>query len=90
MALIGVPVEEAVRSSPAKLFNMFCRYAGYFEDAPECLYAIRVGSRTFSSNDTLDLRKQFTRRIGTWKRRRTLQANKNREARCRKRKGNTT
>lgn len=37
----------------------FFAYAGYFPDSPAQPYAIRVGSKTFHSNDTADLRQQF-------------------------------
>ena len=68
MALRGVPIEQAVLCTKSELFDLFCEYAGYFEDSPQTPYAISMGSRTLFSEDTADLRRQFNRRVGILKR----------------------
>jgi len=68
MAILGISIEAARRLKPAEIQAAFEKYARYIPDSPRLCYAIRVGSRTLHSDDTLALRLQFGRRISELKR----------------------
>lgn len=59
MAIPALSLDEVMKLNIAGRACYFDEYARYFEDSPEIPYAIRVGSKTFHSNDTLDLKMQF-------------------------------
>ena len=59
MALHAKSFEEVKKMTSEQRTEYFETYAGYFEKSPKSPYAIRIGSRTFHSDDTMDLRRQF-------------------------------
>ena len=59
MALPAQTFAQVKAMSPSGRTSYFQTYGRYFPDSPNKPYAIRVGSKTFFSNDTMDLRKQF-------------------------------
>jgi len=68
MALPAKPIEEIVTMNAAERTEYFEEYARFFEDAPQKPYAIRIGSRTLFSADTMDLKIQFTALVRKLKR----------------------
>lgn len=48
--------------------------AGYMDDVPKYRYVIRVGSKLFMSDDTMDLRKQVDKYIAIQRRSRTIRS----------------
>lgn len=72
MALPCLPTEDILILDRKRRFEYFCEFSRYIEDAPQMRghqYAIRVGSKTFYSDDTRDLRDKFDRHIAVLKRR---------------------
>jgi hypothetical protein len=69
MALPAKPTNEIVTMDEERLEAYFMDYAQYMEDSPNKPYVIRVGSKTLSSDDTMDLRKQFEAHVRKLKRR---------------------
>jgi hypothetical protein len=61
MALPSKPLEEVATMRPKQRTAYFEEFARFIEDAPRLKYAIRVGSQTIFSDDTMDLRKKFDR-----------------------------
>lgn len=59
MALQALPFSQVQAMDSEQRTEYFERFAGFFSDSPRKPYAIRVGSRTLTSADTLDLRQQF-------------------------------
>ena len=55
--------EQLARLTPRELEAHFMEAARFMPDAPNTPYFIRVGSRTLFSADTMDLRKQFERKV---------------------------
>jgi hypothetical protein len=59
MALHALSLERVKAMNKEQRTEYFEKFAGYFWDSPNAPYSIRVGSKTFHSKDTLDLREQF-------------------------------
>jgi hypothetical protein len=59
MALRAKSIEEVRAMNRFQRTEYFEEFAGYFWDSPQKPYAIRVGSTTMMSDDTMDLRQQF-------------------------------
>jgi len=59
MALHALSLKQVLKLDIAGRERYFEDYAGYFPDSPLTPYSIRVGSKTFHSNDTMDLKIQF-------------------------------
>ena len=69
MALPAKPLDEILAMDKERLEGYFMEYAQYMEDSPHKPYVIRVGSKTLSSDDTMNLRKQFEIHVRKLKRR---------------------
>jgi hypothetical protein len=63
MAIPALSLDEVRTMTPEQLTGYFEKYARYFEDSPNKPYAIRIGSKTLLSDDTMDLRQQFDRLV---------------------------
>ena len=71
MALNAKSVIEVAAMNAKQREAYFFEFAGYFEDAPLLPYAIRVGSKTLVSNDTMDLRWKFEKYVRNLRRRKS-------------------
>jgi hypothetical protein len=70
MALPALSASEVVAMSASECFEYFAAYSRYVADAPDKRYAIRVGSVTLASNDTLELRVEFENYVRRLRRKR--------------------
>lgn len=59
MALQAYSLERVLAMTEERREWYFNHFAGYFPRSPQKRYAIRVGSVTLHSNDTMQLREQF-------------------------------
>jgi hypothetical protein len=59
MALKALDLNTVKAMDAERRTAYFEKYAGYFPENPRLRYAIRVGSKTLFSNDTLELRLKF-------------------------------
>jgi hypothetical protein len=57
MALPAKALDDILAMDKEGLEEYFMEFAQYMEDSPNKPYVIRVGSKTLSSDDTMDLRK---------------------------------
>lgn len=69
MPLQAQPLAEILAMDSRQLTAYFEEYARYYEDAPQRPYAIRVGSETLFSDDTMDLKTQLVKLVRKLKRR---------------------
>lgn len=69
MALPALSLEEVVVMDASQRLTYFTTYARH-TDAPKLRYAVRVGSRTFYSNDTWELRQKMEAYVGDARRNR--------------------
>jgi hypothetical protein len=72
MAIPALSLDQVLAMDVSAYFE---QYARYFADSPNAPYAIRIGSKTLFSNDTMDLRQKLTRLLAAEKRKRTRAAN---------------
>jgi hypothetical protein len=68
MALPAQDIKTVIRMSEPDRERYFMDYARYIETASKLKYAIRIGSKTLRSDDTMDLRNRFERVIARMKR----------------------
>lgn len=65
MALHAKPLKIVAAMNATQRTAYFEKYARYFVDSPDKCYAIRIGSTTLHSADTLELRQQFDTLLNT-------------------------
>jgi hypothetical protein len=70
-------MNEILAMDKRRLEAYFMEFAQYMEDSPNRPYIIRVGSRTLSIDDTMNLRKQFEAHVRKLKRRAAYLKSKN-------------